>query len=276
MTYAVRRVTAVLALGASAAGTIIPLTTGSAGAAPPPPAPCVGTPCWRPPARTSWQIQLQGKLKTTFPVTLYDVDGFDTSAATVAAFHLQGRRVACYFSAGSFEDWRPDVARFPAAVKGQGNGWPGERWLDIRRLDILVPIMESRLDLCKQKGFDTVDPDNMDAYTNTTGFPLTAADQLTYNATIANAAHARGLTVALKNDLNQTQQLVPYFDWALNEQCFQYQECHLLNPFRSAGKAVMTIEYKRNPKKYCATANALNFNTLKKPMSLKAGRKSCR
>jgi hypothetical protein len=255
---------------------VLPLAASPAAAAPPPPVPCTGSPCWRPPARTSWQIQLNGKLKTTIPVTLYDVDLFDTPASTVAALHQAGRRVACYFSAGSFEDWRPDIGRFPAAVKGLGNGWPGERWLDVRRLDILMPIMESRLALCKQKGFDTVDPDNVDGYTNTTGFPLTAADQLTYNASIANAAHARGLTVALKNDLNQTQPLVSYFDWALNEQCFQYDECHLLNPFRSAGKAVMNIEYKRSPKKYCATANALNFNTLKKPLSLKAGRKSCR
>jgi hypothetical protein len=161
-------------------------------------------------------------------------------------------------------------------VKGRGNGWPGELWLDIRRLDVLMPIMEARLNLCRQKGFDTADPDNVDGYTNVTGFPLTAADQLAYNAAIANAAHARGLTVALKNDLNQTQPLVPYFDWALNEQCFQYQECHLLAPFTAAGKAVMTIEYKRNPKKFCPAANARNFNTLKKPMSLKAGRKACR
>jgi hypothetical protein len=139
-----------------------------------------------------------------------------------------------------------------------------------------MPIMEARLNLCRQKGFDTADPDNVDGYTNATGFPLTAADQLAFNAAIANAAHARGLTVALKNDLNQTQQLVPYFDWALNEQCFQFQECHLLNPFRAAGKAVMTIEYKKSPKKFCPAANALNFNTLKKPLSLKAGRKACR
>jgi hypothetical protein len=264
------------AVAATAAGVLPVLAAPPALAAPPPPAPCVGTPCWVPPARTSWQIQLNGKLSQTVNARLYDIDLFDHPAATVASLHAAGRKVACYLSAGSFENWRPDAARFPAAVKGLGNGWPGERWLDIRRLDLLMPIMEARLNLCKQKGFDSVDPDNMDGYTNTTGFPLTATDQLTYNATIANAAHARGLTVALKNDLNQTSQLVPYFDWALNEQCFQYSECHLLTPFTAAGKAVMTIEYKKNPKKFCPAANARNFNTLKKPLSLKAARKACR
>jgi hypothetical protein len=246
------------------------------GAATPAPVACTGSPCWVPPANTSWQIQLQGKVKTTFDVRLYDVDLFDTPQATINALHAAGRRVACYFSAGSYENWRFDASRFPAAVKGNGNGWPGEQWLDIRRLDLLIPIMEARLNLCKAKGFDTVDPDNMDGYTNSTGFPLTAADQLAYNASIANAAHARGLTVALKNDLNQTTQLVPYFDWALNEQCFQYQECGLLNPFRNAGKAVMNIEYALGVKKFCPAANLLNFNSLKKAKALKAPRKACR
>ena len=74
----------------------------------------------------------------------------------------------------------------------------------------------------------------------------------------------------------ETTQLVPYFDWALNEQCFQYQECGLLNPFRNAGKAVMNIEYKLGVKKFCPTANALNFNSLKKALALKAPRTACR
>jgi hypothetical protein len=261
----------------TALGAVVPaLTAAPAAAAPPPPVACTGSPCWVPPTNTSWQIQLQGKIKTTFDVRLYDVDLFDTPTATVSALHAAGRKVGCYFSAGSFEDWRPDAGRFPASVKGSGNGWPGERWLDVRRLDVLMPIIESRLELCKAKGFDTVDPDNVDGYTNTTGFPLTAADQLAFNASIANAAHARGLTVALKNDLNQIPQLVGYFDWALNEQCFQYQECGLLNPFRTAGKAVMNIEYGLAVKKFCPTANARNFNSLKKSLALKAPRKACR
>jgi hypothetical protein len=270
-----RRVTIMFAVVATAAGVLPVLGASPAVAAPPPPAPCVGA-CWKPALNTSWQIQLQGKLKTSVNARLYDIDLFDQPASTVAALHAAGRKVACYVSTGSFEDWRPDAYKFPAAVKGGGNGWPGERWLDIRRLDILLPIMEARLNLCKQKGFDSVDADNVDAYTNVTGLPLTANDQLTYNATIANAAHARGLTIALKNDLNQIPQLVAYFDWAVNEQCFQYSECGLLTPFVAAGKAVMNIEYKRNPKKFCPSMNARNFNSLKKPLSLKAGRKACR
>ena len=275
MRQAVRRAGVMIAVVAAAAGVVPLLGAAPAVAAAPPPAPCVGA-CWKPALNTSWQIQLQGKLKTTVNARLYDIDLFDQPAATVATLHAAGRKVACYFSAGSFEDWRPDAAKFPAVVKGNGNGWPGERWLDVRRLDILMPIMDARLDLCKQKGFDSADADNVDGYTNTTGFALTGADQLAYNASIANAAHARGLTIALKNDLDQIPQLVPYFDWALNEQCFAYSECGLLTPFTAAGKAVMNIEYKLSPSKFCPSMNARNFNSLKKSMSLKAGRKACR
>jgi hypothetical protein len=266
----------IIAIAVVAAGLMPALMATPAGAAAPPPTPCVGATCWVPPANTSWQIQLQGKVKTTFNVRLYDVDLFDTPTATIASLHAAGRKIACYFSAGSYENWRSDAARFPATVKGQGNGWPGEQWLDVRRLDLLMPIMEARLDLCKQRGFDSIDPDNVDGYTNATGFPLTAADQVAYNASIANAAHARGLTVALKNDLDQIPQLVPYFDWALNEQCFAYDECGLLAPFRTAGRAVMNIEYHLGLKKFCPQANAMNSNSLKKTMALKAPRKACR
>jgi hypothetical protein len=270
-----RRATVMVALATLLVGILPLLSPSTADAAPPAPTPCVGV-CWTPPANTSWQIQLQGKLKTTVNARLYDVDLFDTPAATVTALHAAGHKVSCYFSAGSYENWRSDAARFPAVVKGAGNGWPGEQWLDVRRLDLLMPIMQARLDLCKQKGFDSADPDNVDGYTNTTGFPLTAADQLAYNVAIANAAHARGLTVALKNDLTQIPQLVGYFDWALNEQCFQYSECALLTPFSTAGKAVMNIEYSLGVKKFCPAANARNFNSLKKTKALKAPRTACR
>ncbi|MEP6624251.1 MAG: endo alpha-1,4 polygalactosaminidase [Acidimicrobiia bacterium] len=252
-----------LAIGATPSGATLP-----------PPAPCVG--CYVPTANTSWQIQLNGTVGLAVNATLFDIDGFDNTATTVAKLHAKGRKVACYFSAGSFENWRPDAAAFPADVKGASNGWPGERWLDIRRLDVLGPIIESRLDMCKAKGFDSADPDNVDGYTNTTGFPLTAADQLAFNTFIANAAHTRGLSVALKNDLDQIPQLVPYFDWALNEQCYQYGECDLLTPFSTAGKAVMEIEYGAAKTKFCPAANARNFNAIKKRLDLKAWRSPCR
>jgi hypothetical protein len=132
------------------------------------------------------------------------------------------------------------------------------------------------MDMCKSKGFDGIDPDNVDGYTNDTGFPLTYQQQLTFNIFLANAAHSRGLAIGLKNDLNQINDLVRYFDWQLNEQCFQYNECDLLLPFINAGKPVFNIEYNLATSQFCAQANAMNFNSLKKNLALDAYRAACR
>jgi len=192
---------------------------------------------------STWQWQLQGDLNTSYDVTLYDIDLFDSSAETIRRLHTAGRKVICYFSAGSYEDWRSDADRFPSSTLGKAlDGWDGERWLDIRS-DALHSVMLARLDRAVSKGCDGVEPDNVDGYTNDTGFPLTAADQRRYNTFIARAAHERGLVIGLKNDLDQIPQLLPFYDFALNEQCHEYHECDKLQPFVTAGKPVFVAEY---------------------------------
>jgi len=183
--------------------------------------------------------------------------------------------VICYLSAGSYENWRPDAASFPASVLGKSNGWPGEKWLDVRRLDVLGPIMEHRLDLAVAKGCDGVEPDNVDGYANATGFPISRADQIAYNTFLADQAHQRGLSIGLKNAVDLVPQLVGSFDWALDEQCFQYSECQALTPFIDAGKAVFGVEYNLAPSQFCPQANAMGFSWLKKKESLGAWRVSC-
>jgi hypothetical protein len=239
----------------------------------PAPVPCPG--CWAPDPVTSWQWQLQGDIDTSVDAQMYDVDGFEVSAATVQELHLAGRAVVCYLSAGSWERWRPDARDFPRSVLGNSNGWPGERWLDIRRLRILRPIMEARLDRCAAKGFDGVEFDNVDGYQNRTGFPLRGDDQLRYNVFLANQAHRRGMSAVLKNDLGQVRDLLPYFDVALDEQCFQYDECNRLRPFVNAGKAVFTVEYRLTLAEFCAQAAALGFNSMKKKLGLGVWRRPC-
>jgi hypothetical protein len=256
------------------------------GAALPAPVACPG--CRHPALQTSWQWQLSSLPTTPYlNVDMYDIDGFDAPASLVSDLHgtRQGRKVVCYISAGSYENWRPDVGQFPAAVLGKNlDGWAGERWLDIRQYGgPLGAIMRARLDMCKAKGFDAVEPDNVDGYTNRTGFPLTKADQLAYNSWLADEAHKRGLSVALKNDNAQIPQLLPYFDWALNEECFTYSECTTADngsfgydQFVAVGKAVMQVEYDLATSRFCAKANAQNFNSLKKHLELDAYRVACR
>lgn len=232
---------------------------------------------WQPAPGTSWQWQISGRIDTSVDVTMYDIDLFDAPQSVIDTLHAEGRVVICYFSAGSWEDWRPDAEQFPAALLGNPlEDWPGERWLDIRQRATLEPIMAARLDLAVRKGCDGVEPDNVTGYANDSGFPLTGREQLQYNIWLANAAHSRNLSIGLKNDLEQIPALLPYFDWALNEQCFEYDECDTLLPFIEAGKAVFGVEYSGSPDDFCPQANALNLDWLKKRLELDAWRVACR
>lgn len=239
---------------------------------------------YRPAVAVTWQWQLLvdsgASLNDSYDVEIYDIDLFDTSAATIDALQADGRRVICYFSGGSYEDWRDDEAEFNGDELGNTlDGWPDERWLDIRSTNV-HRLMKARLDVAQQKGCDGVEPDNMDGYLNDPGFKLTARDQLAYNRFIANEAHRRGLSVGLKNDLDQIEDLVDYYDFSVNEQCFQYDECDLLVPFIEAGKPVLNAEYPEEDDDLssdlndasvtalCDQSNDLRFSTLVLPLDL--------
>jgi len=237
-----------------------------------------GSGWWQPAVDTSWQWQLTDSIDQSFGVDMYDIDLFDNNAGVVAALHAQNRKVVCYISVGSWEDWRPDKDQFPAAVLGNDyDGWPGEKWLDIRS-PVVRQIMAARLDLCAAKGFDGIEPDNIDAYTNNTGFPLTYQDQLGYNIWLANEAHARGLSIGLKNDSDQVADLLPHFDWALTEDCFDQGWCGDMQPFITAGKPVFAAEYTdtgMTTPQFCPQANAMNFSAILKHRNLDAWRQGC-
>ena len=175
----------------------------------------------------------------------------------------------CYLDVGSWEEYRPDAGKFPKRVLGKKyEGYPEERWLDIRKIGALAPIMRKRISMCARKGFDAVEPDNIAGYENHTGFPLTARDQLRFNRWIAREVHRRGMSVALKNDPAQAKQLVRHFDFAVVEECFQYNECEAFNPFIEADKAVFEAEYEQKPAQFCDKAAELNISAIKKGYDL--------
>jgi endo-alpha-1,4-polygalactosaminidase (GH114 family) len=227
---------------------------------------------WQPNASAPihWQWQIGTPFNTSTDqlpgVTVYDIDAYDNAASVVSALHAKGFIVIAYVSFGTYENWRPDAAGFPANVKGSSNGWPGENWLDIRS-DTVKTIMAARLDLIKSKGFDAVEPDNVDGYSNSTGFPLTAQDQLNYNEWIAAQCHLRGLSVGLKNDIDQVTTLQPYFDWTLNEESYKYNEYSGLSAFTGNNKAVFEVEYGKSTPQASAL-NALHFNSMTRDLDL--------
>jgi hypothetical protein len=231
---------------------------------------------WAPGPGTTWQIQFAGSLNLSVAADAFDLDMFDTTPSTVTTLHADGRHVVCYIDAGSWENWRPDAAQYPGSVKGRAlAGWPGERWLDIRRIDVLGPILASRMDQCQAKGFDGVEFDNVDGYSNRTGFPLTASDQLTFDRWLATQAHDRDLAVGLKNTLDLADQLEADFDFSILEQCYQYRECSLVQPFIADHKSVIDIEYKLSRGQFCAQAAKLGIAAMRKRLDLAAWRRAC-
>lgn len=236
---------------------------------------------WIPTAGETYQIQYDGKLDLKYDAQIFDLDMFDTPASVVAALHGMGRRVMCYVDVGTWEKWRPDAGKFPKSVLGNKDGhWPGERWLDIRQTSILEPIMASRLDLCKKKGFDGVDPDNLDGYQNNTGFPLTYAEQLTYDSWVAKAAHDRGLTADQKGDNGQVKDLVKVFDFAVVEQCFAQGWCHQFDVYTKANRLVVDVEYYHDPSRFldnnCPEAAKNHDTAMLKKLELTAWILTCK
>ncbi len=252
---------------------------GSPGPLDPDVAPITQGDWYRPTVSTTWQWQLQpdssGEINTTYAVDVYDVDLFDVSDAVISELQADGRKVICYFSAGSFEDFRDDAGEFLETDLGNPlSGFADERWLDVRSSNV-QRIMLSRLDLAVQRGCDGVEPDNVDGVDNDTGFDLTPTDQLAYTRFLANEAHSRGLAVALKNDLDQITQLVDYFDFSVNEECHEFDECDLLQPFIDAGKPVFNAEYAdvfvndvNQRQAMCTQALGQNLRTLVLPIDL--------
>jgi hypothetical protein len=120
---------------------------------------------------------------------------------------------------------------------------------------------------CKNKGFDAVEPDETEVWSNNSGFPITKAQNNLYNMKIAELAHSMGLSVGLKGNTTEAPDLWTYFDWSLNEQCWEYNECNYLKTsFIDHGKAVLNIEYNVNPN--CATSNTWHMNSAKRDLNL--------
>ncbi len=192
---------------------------------------------------TPWQIRLDGGVPDDPGALVVEVD-YQAPEDLVGRLERDGVYTVCYMSAGTVEEYRPDAEGFSDEVAGKGlPDWPDERYLDLRRLDVLGPLWEARLDSCAAAGFDAVDPDNIDSYANDSGFPLTEDDAVTAALWLAEAAHERGLAIGQKNAPELTGRLVGVFDFAVTEECLTQGWCDEMAPYVSAGKPVLAIEY---------------------------------
>ncbi len=204
-----------------------------------------------------------------------DLDLFDTSKETVKDLTRQGAYPICYLSVGTLEDWRPDRAQYPTELIGKAyEAWPGERWLDLTQIKKLAPILEARLDLCRDKGFKGVDPDNLDGHQTDTGFGLTANSQIEFLKWLAAAAHQRGLSIGLKNATDLAPEIADHFDWIIIEDCYAQSWCADVQGFIEKGKPVFSIEYTDNKIDFtaaCKEAKKLKHTLVLKHRALDGG-----
>jgi hypothetical protein len=210
-----------------------------------------------------------------------DVDS-KPNRAGVRALHRAGGYAICYVDAGGIENYRPDYPRFVRWHRRHGRSllgkpfsrrFPEERWANIggaRQRAFLLRMMERRTRLCSHAGFDAIEYDVVEAWSSgrkVTGWKVGYRDQIVYNRGLARIAHRHGLAVGLKNDLEQVEDLVGRFDFAINEECFTYDECDRLTAFIDAGKPVFHVEYTNARPEFCPATEALGFNSIRKSSS---------
>ena len=126
-----------------------------------------------------------------------------------------------------------------------------------------------------ERGCDGVEPDNINAWENESGFPISERDQVEFNRWLASSAHDRGLFIALKNAGALVPQLLDLFDLALNEQCHAFAECDDFRPFGDTGRPILNVEYAGDEPTaralaadICPRAQALGLRTLILPLEL--------
>ncbi|KAG9233852.1 glycoside hydrolase superfamily [Amylocarpus encephaloides] len=213
-----------------------------------------------------FQIVLSGipnLSKPLFPsdAMVWDVDLEDTSAETIGAMKDLGKTVICYFSAGTYENWRPDSKKFVANDMGTTlREWPNERWLRLTSTNVRN-IMKTRIDNAAKKGCDAIDPDNTDAYQNSNGLNMKETDSVAYMQFLASYAKSQGLAIGLKNSLSIIPSLTSVMSFAVNEECAKFGECEAYNNFIKAGKPVYHIEYIAKPPQITAAEKALSCNS---------------
>lgn len=192
----------------------------------------------------TWDWQLDEPIRLSTDVDMIDVDPDLVTPAQVAALKAAGVTPIAYVSVGTVEDYRVDAALFPEGMRGNTLGnWPNERYLDIRDMMSAITIMQSRFRRIKAMGFDGIEADNIDAYSNDSGFPLTAQHASDYARALALIAHAEGLTIGQKNAIELAPALVDVMDFLVTEECFQQGWCEETKVYLDRGKPVYAAEY---------------------------------
>ncbi|MDQ0772787.1 hypothetical protein QF026_001253 [Streptomyces aurantiacus] len=155
----------------------------------------------------------------------------------------------CYVNAfqaqpGAEDEWGDLLLRDAAGDVVYDPDWD-EAFLDIRtdtkRRQVAAKV-NSWVDNCADKGFDAVEPDNLDSYTRTD--LISEANAKAFVRLLADHAHAKGLAIGQKNTpALSTARSATGLDFAVAEECGEWKECG--DYTEGFGDNVIVIEYKQ-------------------------------
>jgi hypothetical protein len=191
---------------------------------------------------TSFQIQLSGQVDLGVEAELFVVDANSPDTATFDGLDDAGAYVACYFSAGSLEPWRPDFDAFPAAVVGDPlPDYPNENWLDVRS-ETVVTLMTERIQSAGERGCAGVYPAIPRPAMSDEGFALVDDDFTTYAERLAAAAHELGLGAVHAAGPGFAPEAT-FFDATLVFGCGVAGLCDSWGPHAQAGYGIFLVEF---------------------------------
>ncbi|MCF2527964.1 endo alpha-1,4 polygalactosaminidase [Yinghuangia soli] len=152
-----------------------------------------------------------------------------------------------------WEKNHPDLLLRDGGAVVMDEDW-GEALLDVSteaKRYALIGVVGPWIDECARRGFQAVEPDNLDSFGRSHG-KLTLAHNAAFATLLAARAHAAGLAIAQKNTVEMLDRRGAVgFDFAVSEECGQYDEC---GAFAGAyANRVFVVEYtKADFDKTCA------------------------
>jgi glycosyl hydrolase family 114 len=193
-----------------------------------------------PPTGTDWDYQLGGSRPVPGHVGIVERDRRAAPAA--------GKYGICYVN--GFQTQADEKAfwhrHWSLVLKRHGKPVVDSVWaewlLDLRTADqrsALAAIMGRWTDRCAKDGYQAVEYDNLDSFNRSHGL-ITTAETKAYASLLVGRAHDAGLAAAQKNRAGWDGTTVG-FDFAIAEQCAQYDECG--SYVDHYGSHVLAVEY---------------------------------
>ncbi|OUM62831.1 glycoside hydrolase family 114 protein, partial [Piromyces sp. E2] len=205
---------------------------------------------WKPTVGSTWNYVLGHKINlATEKAEVLEID-VNKSASLIQEYHNVGKKVICYFSGGTIEDFRDDKKDYeavPGLVRNTYEAWDDEKWLDFR-IEGIKPLIIKRMKLAVSKNCDGIEVDNVDAYqmkeVKSWTDPITREQTVVFLKWLGSTAHSLGISIGLKNVNGLIDEVGQYFDFAINEDCHHYNdECRKYKNFLASGKPVFAVAY---------------------------------